>query len=185
MSLLVKRFLFSGLIAAGMFSNPSWASTATCNNSPSHEAFNIEGLKSELMVTALSCQAQNQYNAFINQFLPIVSSEEVKLKGYFRSSYGKRSGKAYQKAYDDYITQLANVQSSQGLKAGTIFCIQRMSMFDEIKPLKTASELSQYAEAKDILQPASYEICQAPATHKKGKVVRKRRITRKAAVHKK
>ena len=152
MSLLIKRFIFSGLIVIGLYSNPSWASTANCSNSSSHEAFNIEGLKSELMVTALSCQAQDQYNTFISQFRSIVSNQEVKLKNYFRSNYGKRSTKAYQKAYDDYITQLANIQSSQGLKAGTIFCLQRMSMFDEIKPLKTANELSQYAEAKDIIK---------------------------------
>lgn len=185
MSLLMKRFLFSGLIAAGIFSTQTWASTATCSNSPSHEAFNIEGLKSELMVTALSCQAQNQYNAFIGQFRPIVSNQETKLKNYFRSNYGKRSTKAYQKAYDDYITQLANVQSSQGLKAGTVFCLQRMSMFDEIKPLKTASELSQYAEAKDIVQPASYEVCQAPSTQRGSRAAKKHRITHRTASHKK
>lgn len=186
MSLLIKRFVFSGLIAVGMLSNSVFASTATCSNSPSHEAFNIEGLKSELMVTALSCHAQDQYNAFMAQFRPIVSTQEGKLKSYFRSNYGRRSSRAAQKAYDDYITQLANVQSSQGLKAGTIFCLQRMDMFNEIKPLKTANELSQYVEAKDIVQPTSYEICQAPTSGKKGRVIRKRGTTRHRVVrHKK
>lgn len=186
MSLLIKRFVFSGLIAVSMFSNSVFAASATCSNSPSHEAFNIEGLKSELMVTALSCHAQDQYNAFMGQFRPIISTQESKLKNYFRSNYGRRSQKAAQKAYDDYITQLANVQSSQGLKAGTIFCLQRMDMFNELKPLKTASELSQYAEAKDIIQPTSYEICKAPSTGKKNKVVKKRRAVRHKVVrHKK
>lgn len=160
-----------------MFSNPVLASTASCSSSSSHEAFSIEGLKSELMVTALSCHAQDQYNSFMGQFRPIISTQESKLKNYFRANYGKHSQKAYQKAYDDYITQLANVQSSQGLKAGTIFCLQRMDMFNEIKPLKTSTELSQYAEAKDIVQPTSFETCEASSVTGTHRNVKKRRGT--------
>ncbi|MDI2090530.1 hypothetical protein [Commensalibacter oyaizuii] len=180
MSLSPKRFALCGLILTGLtLSQAGFA--ATCRVSPAHEAFNVESLKSELMVTALSCQGQDQYNAFVKQFGSIINAQESKLKSHFRSTYGGRA----QKAQDDYITQLANVQSSQGLKAGTIFCLQRMSMFDEVKPLKTATELSQYADAKDILQPSSTEICQAPTSSKAKKSSKKRTTSHKAKARKK
>lgn len=123
-----------------------------------HSAFNLAGLKSELMVTALSCQKQDQYNDFINHFRPFLQDSDKKLDSYFKSTYGRQA----QKQRDDYITQLADVQSLGGLKSGTVFCDQRVPMFDEIAVLETADDLSAYAEAKDVAQPASYESCSAP-----------------------
>ncbi|MCT6880133.1 MAG: hypothetical protein M3Z67_06605 [Commensalibacter sp.] len=155
------RISLIGLIVASFgFSQAVYANNAACHNSPAHEAFNVQGLKSELMVTALSCNAQTQYNDFITKFRPVLATQETKLNSYFRTTYGRQA----QKAHDDYITQLANVQSSQGLKAGTIFCLQRLNMFDEIKYLNTSSDLSEYADAKDIVQPTSFEICSAPTS---------------------
>lgn len=169
MSFSIKRLALSGFILSGLTLGQISAADAACRTSVARDAFNVEGLKSELMVTALSCKAQDQYNGFIKQFGPIVNEEEAKLKRHFRTTYGKGA----QKAQDDYITQLANVQSSQGLKAGTIFCLQRMSMFDEIKPLKTATDLSQYADAKDIMQPTSIEVCDAPSSKTKARTSKK------------
>lgn len=181
MSFSIKRLALSGFILSGLTFGQISAADAACRTSPARDAFNVEGLKSELMVTALSCKAQDQYNGFIKQFGPIVNEQEAVLKRHFRTTYGKGA----QRAQDDYITQLANVQSSQGLKAGTIFCLQRMSMFDEVKPLKTATDLSQYAEAKDIMQPTSIEVCDAPSSSKArtSKKRTTRRTTKKA--HKK
>ncbi|MCQ8242392.1 hypothetical protein [Rhizosaccharibacter radicis] len=138
----------SGAMAAGQ-----------CGISSARQAFDVQGLKSELMVTALSCNAQERYNAFVEKFRGDLSAEESTLNGYFRTNYGRGA----QKAHDDYITQLANVQSEKGLKAGTAFCQQRVSMFDEVAVLENASDLGSYAEAKDIVQPASYETCAAPS----------------------
>ena len=123
-----------------------------------HSRCRVQGLKSELMVTALSCGAQDRYNSFIMKFRTKLASEEHVLNSYFNSTYGRNS----QRQHDDYITQLANVQSERGLKSGTAFCQQRMSMFDEVQVLESTADLSNYAQAKDILQPASYLTCTAP-----------------------
>ena len=136
----------------------AFAENIPCNHSPAHEAFNVQGLKSELMVTALSCHAQKRYNNFVAQFRDILLSEDRTLNSYFRSVYGRNA----QRKHDAYITQLANVQSEQGLQAGTIFCLQRMPMFDETKVLTNGEELSAYAEAKDVTQPSSFEVCKNP-----------------------
>lgn len=131
---------------------------ATCGLNSARTAFDVQGLKSELMVTALSCNQQDRYNAFVAKFRPDLLSQEEALNRYFKTAYGRSA----QKEHDDYITQLANVQSDRGLKAGTAFCDQRLAMFDEVAILSDAADLSGYAEAKDIVQPASYETCAAP-----------------------
>lgn len=134
-----------------------------------HAAFNVVGLKSELMVTALSCQAQDRYNAFVAHFKPELTMAEKRLERYFQATYGRKS----RQQHDAYITQLADVQSLGGLKSGTVFCDQRTPMFEEIEALDNANDLAHYAEAKDILQPAAYESCTAP----------KARPARKHAIH--
>lgn len=179
MSLPIKSFTLSALILMGLVANQ--VGFAACRTSPIHEAFNVEALKSEMMVTALSCKAQDQYNEFIGNARPVINLQELKIKNYFHKMYGHGG----QKAQDDYVTQLSNIQSSQGLKSGTVFCLQRMDMFKEVKPLKTATELSQYAEAKDIAQPTSFEVCQAPSYSKGHKVSKKRHIAHKTTTHKK
>ncbi|AQS89172.1 hypothetical protein AA101099_0048 [Neoasaia chiangmaiensis NBRC 101099] len=149
--------LMAAVFSAMTFSAPM-AYAATCGESPAHEAFDVQGLKSELMVTALSCNAQDRYNAFVGKFRSNLTDEEARLNNYFRTTYGRNA----QKEHDDYITQLANVQSEGGLRAGTIFCMQRVAMFDEVAALDDSADLAHYAAAKDVVQPASYEICGAP-----------------------
>lgn len=147
------------LLAAGPAIAAGPATPGQCGINQAREAFDVQGLKSELMVTALSCNMQDRYNAFIAKFQPDLVAQESALNGYFRTTYGRGA----QTAHDDYITQLANVQSERGLKAGVAFCKQRVAMFDEVAVLHDASDLGGYAEAKDIVQPASYETCSAPS----------------------
>ncbi len=123
------------------------------------DAFDVAGLKSELMVTALSCGEQDKYNAFIAKFNPDLLAEEAALNKYFSRAFGRTA----QKAHDDYITQLANVQADRGLSAGVAFCQQRGSMFDEVGSLSSANDLVEYAHGKDIVQPADFMTCSAPS----------------------
>ncbi|MDN6714311.1 MAG: hypothetical protein L0L41_06815, partial [Acetobacter sp.] len=153
--MFLSRLFAAGVLAAGVLHGSVTFAASPCGHSPAHEAFNVQGLKSELMVTALSCSAQDRYNAFVAKFRTVLLNEEDKLNGYFRSTYGRTA----QREHDDYITQLANVQSERGLQSGTIFCQQRMAMFDEVNALDTGEDLSNYSDAKDVTQPASFETC--------------------------
>ena len=123
------------------------------------DAFDVAGLKSELMVTALSCGEHDKYNSFIRKFNPDLLAEEAALNKYFSRAFGRTA----QKAHDDYITQLANVQADRGLSAGVAFCEQRRSMFDEVASLDSANDLVEYAHGKDIVQPADFVTCSAPS----------------------
>lgn len=152
------RATMAGVVAT-LLSSQAFAA-GQCGMSSARQAFDVQGLKSELMVTALSCNVQDRYNAFVEKFRPDLTAQEVALNSYFRTTYGRGA----QTAHDDYITQLANAQSERGLKAGVAFCQQRVSMFDEVAVLDNATDLGGYAEAKDIVQPASYETCAAPSS---------------------
>ena len=169
---VLAAFLATVATAACGLVAPAASAESSCGMSPARAAFDIEGLKSELMVTALSCNQQDSYNAFVQRFRPDLLREEGTLNAYFKRSYGR----AAQREHDNYITQLANVQSERGLQAGTAFCSQRADMFSEVGALESMSDLSGYAEAKDIRQPAVYETCEAPLPT--SPVVRQRPIHR-------
>ncbi|BCK75133.1 hypothetical protein AA0242T_0052 [Acetobacter aceti NRIC 0242] len=161
MSTGLFRLAIAGVVSLGLTAG-SGTFAASCSGSPAAEAFDVQGLKSELMVTALSCKAQDRYNAVMEKFRTKLLAEEQRLNTYFRTTYGKRA----QIEHDDYITQLANVQSEKSLQSGTIFCDQRIGMFDEVIALDDEHDLSKYALAKDITQPATFETCAAPAVEK-------------------
>jgi hypothetical protein len=161
--------LAAALLSLSFAAAPAIAKTAhashvapanTCTNSADKTAFDTEGLKSELMVTALACKQQDKYNSFMQAYKPAVAAEEKDLGAYFKRVYGRQ----YQKAYDDYISNLANVQEQEGLKEGTAFCQIFQNMFDEVMSLHSSTELADYAHSQAIVQPVAFTTCaEAPA----------------------
>lgn len=148
------------LATAGMMFAASAAQALQCAKPAERAAFDVEGLKSELMVTAISCQAEGRYNEFIQRYRPSLVSDEQAIDVYFRRAYG-RSG---QHQRDEYITLLANAQSDQGIKLGTLFCAKTVGMFDEVMALKDASELAGFASSKALAQPIALIDCPLPTT---------------------
>ena len=133
-------------------------SSPTCVRSDERAALDVEGLKSQLMVIALDCDARDRYNAFVSRYKTALNAHEKKLGTYFTRAYGRTS----HTRQDVYNTELANGQSQVGTKQGTLFCSQHMPMFDEIMALRNDSELADYAAGKELTQPASAETCAAP-----------------------
>ncbi len=158
----MRRALFP-LIAAGVVLGGNVAYAVQCARPLERVAFDVEGLKSELMVTAISCQAQPRYNAFINRYRPSLVSQERAISTYFRRAYGH----AGQKQQDEYITLLANAQSDQGIKLGTLFCAKTVGLFDEVMALKDATELPAFASGKALPQPIALVDCAAPKSKAK------------------
>jgi hypothetical protein len=152
--------LFTACLSATLAVGTAFAPLAqaeTCLRPPEHEAFEISGLKNELMVLAIACQNSASYNAFIMQFRPTLVSEEKTLAGYFN-----RTNRNGQKARDDYITNLANSQSQESLTRGTLFCSERAGIFTEVQNLRTPADLVAYAHAKQFSQPI--ELIDCPVT---------------------
>ncbi len=151
------RIFLSGLVAAGLLTSHV-AAAQTCARPADRHAFDVTGLKSQLMVTALTCNVNEKYNEFVVKYRPDLMSSDKALGAYFSRAYGRQA----QKQHDDYITQLANSQSQNGLKRGTQFCAENASIFDEVQALKGGAELPDFAAGKALSQPVSLTTCTTP-----------------------
>jgi hypothetical protein len=104
------------------------------------QAFNVIGLKSALMVGALSCNQQDQYDAFMNDFQPHILAEQHMMDAYFR-----RIGGHYGQAKEDnFVTLLANNQSVNGIAQGAVFCLNNTAEFQTVLALKSPEDLDNF-----------------------------------------
>jgi len=152
MRVILSALLASSLLSAGI------ATAETCARPADVTAFDIAGLKSKLMVTALTCNQQDRYNDFVQRFRSDLMTQEKALHAYFARAYGGRA----QYQHDDYITNLANTQSQSGIRQGTLFCQQNISLFSEVLTLAKGGDLASYAASKAFPQPIQVAACQTP-----------------------
>lgn len=146
------RKLLTATLAVALLAGPAGAQ---CLRPAEQNALDVTWLKSQLMVTSLSCQKQDQYNAFIRRFQPEMAAQDRAMNAYFTRTGGRRAAAAR----DDYVTQLANSQSQTSLKQGTQFCDRNVAIFDEVMALRDAHELGDFAAAKGIVQPINATSC--------------------------
>lgn len=105
------------------------------------QAFNVIGLKSALMVGALSCQMQDRYDAFMHAYQSHILADQHVMDAYF-NRIGNRTKE------DAYVTLLANDQSIKGLSEGQVFCLNNRAQFDAVMALKTPGELDSFVTDK-------------------------------------
>ena len=104
------------------------------------QAFNIIALKSALMVAALTCGQENQYDQFMTAFQPHVLADQHVMDNYFRriGGYGGRAKE------DQFITLLANNQSVNGINQGSMFCLNNIAEYKAVLALKTNDDLDNF-----------------------------------------
>jgi len=151
------RKLFSGFLAAGMLTTQI-AAADPCARPVEKAAFDVTALKSQLMVTALACSAQDKYNAFVTKYRADLMKAEKALNSYFGRAFGRRG----RQQHDEYITSLANAQSEAGTKLGAAYCQHELVMFDHVMPVSGASSLPSVATTEPVVQAASLTDCPAP-----------------------
>ncbi len=149
MRMLSLSLLATGLLSGGM------ALAEPCARPADVTAFDVAGLKSKLMVTAITCSQQDRYNDFVQRFRGELVAQERALHAYFARVSGGRA----QHAHDDYITGLANTQSENGIRQGTLFCQQNVGLFTEVLALTKSTDLSVYATSKQLPQPMEVVAC--------------------------
>jgi hypothetical protein len=152
------RVVFGSLFVAGLLCT-GIAGAQQCAKPADRLAFDIAGLKSKLMVTALTCGQQDRYNEFVQRYRGDLMSQERALQAYFARTVG---GARAQRAHDDYITSLANTLSESGIKQGTLFCQLNVGMFTEVLALAKGSDLARYAAGKTLPQPIEILACPVP-----------------------
>jgi len=90
-------------------------------------AIQVRTLQSRLMVAALSCDAQPQYDAFIGRFDDLLNRSGRALVSYFQRSHGSRGTREL----NDYVTALANRASLESMQDRTAFCLDALATLRE------------------------------------------------------
>src|SRR5271165_6077929 len=151
------RRVLSSVVAASLLLSQV-ANAQPCAKPADKTAFDVAGLKSQLMVTALACDVRDRYNDFVLRFQPELMREERALTAYFARSFGGRG----QKEHDDYITSLANTQSELGIKLGTAYCQQSVGLFDAVLALPQGATVASFAADREFDQPITLVVCVVP-----------------------
>jgi hypothetical protein len=148
------RRIVSAVAALTMLSAQPVLAQRQCTSLADQSAFEVQALRSELMVLATGCHDDNDYNAFIRRFQADLQGNERAINAYFQHRYGR----AGQTEHDRFVTDLANAISRQGSDLGGDFCSRNGLIFHEVLALDSSSELADFAAGKDLV-PASVEIC--------------------------
>jgi len=134
------------------------AAAPRCPNEAEQSVFEVEALKSELMVVGITCQQEDRYNAFMQRYQPRLAENYRAFEQHFSRTRG-RAGKT---ATDAYVTNLAQTRGYEAQKLGSDFCQRNVGLFEEVMALPSATELPAYAAGKDLI-PESLGACQAQA----------------------
>ncbi len=133
--------------------------TPICGRPEEIDALHIVGLQTQLMQIALSCGGEDKYNAFVTKFQPQLAAQRDVLKSFFTRAYGRRYG---QSAFDQYVTQLADAESSYDLVSGADFCSLSKTTLDQAKALSSADDLAKFVAKVPVQQATDVETCGTP-----------------------
>jgi hypothetical protein len=169
----MRRFVSVVAALTIVSSQPVWAQPQ-CSSMADQSTFEVQALRSELMVLATGCHDDQRYNAFMRRYQGDLQGNERAIDAYFKHRYGR----AAQTEHDRFVTDLANAISRQGSDLGGDFCPRNGLIFNEVLALESASELADFAAGKNLI-PASVDVCAplAPsaATVRKAAVVKKKK----------
>jgi hypothetical protein len=148
------RRLISAVAAVTMLSVQPVLAERQCSSLTDQSAFEVQALRSELVVLATGCHADDNYNAFIRRYQGDLQANERSVSAYFKQRYG-RTG---QTEHDRFVTELANAMSRQGSDLGGDFCPRNGLIFNEVLALESASQLADFAAGKNLI-PATVDVC--------------------------
>ena len=165
------RLLLGGI--AAVIAAPAIAET--CVQAPERAAFNVRALQSQLMVAALACGKDGEYNAFVRKFQRDLAASYNGIQGHYR----RTSGRTAQNQLDGFITQLANAQSQDGIRAGSHYCPLVTPLFQQALARQNAADLADLAEERNVLNPLAAPTCaETPAAPSRAPANRTRPATR-------
>ena len=149
----MRRTLVS-LAAASSLICQQAAAQLHCMTPADRATFDVQALRSEMMVLATGCSDDAQYNAFITRYQPELQANEREIDAWFKRKFGRHA----QVEHDRFVTDLANAQSSAGTKQGSDFCPHNGMIFQEVMALRDATDLSPFAAGQNLV-PASLDVC--------------------------
>ncbi|WP_376093216.1 hypothetical protein ACE7GA_25110 [Roseomonas sp. CCTCC AB2023176] len=160
-----KRLLIAGLAAAAL-ATPAFAQQA-CVQPAEQTAFQVRALQSQLMVAALTCApADNIYAANYRQFLdrykPQLEQAFRTMQGHYRRTAG--AGNRGERALDQHVTTLANINNQDGTRQGSLFCRNAASLFQQaLAAPQEMGALATVAQNNNLANPHGRAECTTPA----------------------
>jgi len=142
---LAAKALAAGLMAAA----PASALAQACLQPAEKTGFDVRALQSQLMVVAITCGNQDDYNRFVTSNQPDLAAAYRSLFAHFRRTGGG------QRATDAFITDLANRHSQVGIQQGSLFCQNQMPLFQQVSALRGQQALAQFSTERQI--PNQYQ----------------------------
>ena len=162
------RRLIASLAATGLLISQQAAAQMQCLPPNARAAFDVQALRSEIMVLATGCSDDAQYNAFIERYRPALLANEQQMDAWFKRNFGRRA----QTEHDRFVTDLANAQSSAGTQLGTDFCPHNGVIFQEVMALQGSDDLAAFAAGQNLV-PGSLNVCSEDVAEAPKKPVRR------------
>src|SRR3974390_2043773 len=103
-----------GLTLGGTLIAQQAVAQMACLSPAERGAFEVQALRSEMMVLATGCSDDSQYNAFIKRYQPELMANEKDIDAWFKRHFGRRA----QTEHDRFVTELANARSDAGMHLG-------------------------------------------------------------------
>jgi len=135
-------------VATMLLAQPALA-VPRCANETDQSVFEVEALKTELMVVATTCKGntEDRYNDFVKRYQPALVTTNRMVGQYFTRQFGGGG----QRQQDIFITELANARSNAARQLGSDFCPRNSGLFTEVMSLSVLTDLPAYAATKDLL----------------------------------
>jgi hypothetical protein len=114
-----------------------------CIPASQQASFSAYALQNYLMVMAITCDRQDDYNRFVTQHRALLGGVERDLRNHFSRHGGAR-------AHDLFKTNAANGNSQANLRQGNLFCGNTGQAFPTVLPMTTRDQMAQYAQTNRI-----------------------------------
>jgi hypothetical protein len=119
------------------------------------KAFDLMALQSSIMVAALSCNQQGDYNKLIKKHQFLFNNGGKELKGYFKRIYGSD----YESELNKFITNLANLAAKSSMNNDSdLYCEQTADTFKTLFSLGE-KKLKKFAEQKSYTSLHGIKFC--------------------------
>lgn len=147
------RTLLAGLCAVAISMPALAAGGGACMQPAEKTAFEVHSLQSALMVAALNCRQEDAYNSFVTRFRGDLGGAYRGVSGHFR-----RTGGGTRKL-DQYITNLANAHSQDGIRQGSAFCSNVEPLWQQVMASRNGAELARLHQERNIGSVHGLETC--------------------------
>lgn len=112
-----------------LLSSLPFNSFASCANKVEAQALDFAAIQSSMMVAALSCNQQSQYNKFIKKYKKEVSNGGAQVKSYFKRTYGAK----YESRLNNFMTTLANKATKNSMITNAdVYCGATSAALDNL-----------------------------------------------------